>query len=448
MGPIWLGIDDTDSPNGGCTTWVLTELLDEARGRGIDLIGEPRLVRLNPNIPWKTRGNAALSARFGIGRGARRRLGEVGGRPVWSYPDGTKLSPAAAESFVEAAWSRVLRSSRTGEPGTDPALVAVDRRLPASLYWRAVRDVVSVDDIVGRLARAGATVRTSGAKRGIVGAAAAVAWPGSHPTWELIAYRERERWGSRRELDTESVRRAQDRFPELFLCHDPRTRRVLVAPHTPCPILFGLRATRPGAPIAARRSIVSEAVDRWVLFRTNQGSGDHLLARPVANLLAYGSAYIAGRVVSAPAVREGGHVSFVLADGAGDEITCRAFEPTKTLPSVAQALRPGDRVRVWGSRDRSPDLRLEGIEVRRLAARWGPARPPRCARCGRATRSLGRTRGFRCARCRRRWPPEAATRARLVPELQPGIYHPTPSARRHLAVRGPEPGRTGRSESF
>ena len=225
----------------------------------IDLIGEPRLVRLNPNVPWKTRGNAALAARFGAGRGRRRQVAEIDSRPVWSYPSGRRLRPSLAARWLERAWNRVLAGSRTGEPGTDPALVAVERPLPASLYWNAVREVVAVPTVREVLRRHGAFIRTSGSERGIVGASAAIAWPEAHPTWELIAYRAPERWGRARRVDTASVRRARSRYADLFLCDDPRTRRLLVAPHTPCPILFGLRGTRPRAPLAARGIVRSRA---------------------------------------------------------------------------------------------------------------------------------------------------------------------------------------------
>jgi tRNA(Ile2)-agmatinylcytidine synthase len=436
---MWVGIDDTDSPRGGCTTWVLTELLAEARRNGVDLIGEPRLVRLNPNIPWKTRGNAALAARFGVGTGTRRRLGVVDGSPVWSYPRGRPLGVGRAAQWIEHAWERVLASSRVGEPNTDPALVAVDRPLPASLYWNAVREVVPVAEVDDVLEAEQAIVRTSGSRRGVVGASAAIAWRGARCSWELIAYRSPERSHLPREVDAESVREAQRRNPDLFLCEDPRTRRILVAPHTPCPILFGLRGTRPEAPMAARRIVRSEPVDRWVLFRTNQGSGDHLRRRPAAELTEFRSAVILGTVVSSPEVLAGGHVRVRMVDPAGVGVTCVAFEPTKTLPHVVGSLIPGDLVRVWGSRSEDPSLHLEGVELVRLELRSGPSRPPRCATCHRSTRSLGHLRGFRCPGCRRRWPPEAASRAVLTPTFEVGVYHPTPSARRHLAPRGPEP---------
>ncbi len=436
---MWIGIDDTDSPSGGCTTWVLTELLRAARAAGVDLIGEPRLVRLNPNVPWKTRGNAALAAHFGIGAGRRRTIGSVEGRPLYEYARGEALSAAPAREWVARAWSIVRGAARTGDPGTDPALVAMTRPPPRRLYANAVRSIVDAASVRRELKERGATVLFEGSERGVVGASAAIAWPGRRPTYELLAYREPARWGGPRRLDRASVRRAVEREPALFLCEDRRTRRVLVAPHTPCPILFGLRATDRAAPLAARSMIRSEPVERWVLFRTNQGSGDHLRPVPLGELAPFTSGRLAGAVLAAPEVRPGGHVAFSIGDQDGHAVDCLAFEPTKTLPAVARSLRPGDALRVWGSRARDPVVRLEGIEIVRLVPRLGPPRPPRCPTCRRAADSLGRQRGYRCARCRRRWPPEAARAERTLPRYGVGTYHPTPSARRHLAPLGPEP---------
>lgn len=435
---MWIGIDDTDSPRGGCTTWALTELIAESRRAGVDLIGEPRLVRLNPNVPWKTRGNAALAARFGRGRGRRRRLGEIEGEPILSFPEGRELPPDESRGWLDRAWQRLLSASRAGEPGTDPAMVAVRAPLPARLYWDAVRKLVDVTEVRRLLERSRAFVRTCGSERGIVGAAAAVAWRGAHPTWELIAYRAPERWGRPRQVDAESVRTAAARFPGLFLCEDPRTRRLLVAPHTPCPILYGLRGTDARSPLAARPLVRSEPVDRWVIFRTNQGTGDHLRPLRARELAPFEAGILTGTVDSSPEVVEGGHVRLSLRDEAGDSVPCLAFEPTKTLPRVAGALVAGDRVRLWGSRGEDPAFRLEGIEIVRLVPRVGRLEAPRCPACDRPSHSLGRSRGYRCRECRRRWPPEAAVRSATRPAFGPGVYHPTPSARRHLAPRGPE----------
>src|SRR5674536_397443 len=54
-----IGIDDTDSPRGMCTTYlgtILKKTLEQELGDSIEL----RLIRLNPTIKFKTRGNAAI----------------------------------------------------------------------------------------------------------------------------------------------------------------------------------------------------------------------------------------------------------------------------------------------------------------------------------------------------------------------------------------------------
>jgi tRNA(Ile2)-agmatinylcytidine synthase len=432
---MWIGVDDTDGPDGGCTTYVLTEIVRVARDLGFDLIGDPRLVRLNPNVPWKTRGNGALAARFGHGRGTRRKVGEIEGRPVWSFGRGTRLTQVERRRLLSGAWGAV-EGARSHSVGSDPALIGAATRLPAALYREAVSSVVPLSATLRALRTAGAETRTDGSRRGLVGAAASVAWPGRRATWELLSYRRAGAIGSPRDVDAASVRGAAARFPSLFLCHDGRTRRLLVAPHTACPILFGLRSTDAKVLDRARRMVRSEPVDRWMTFRTNQGTGDHARTRSIRELRPFDAARLVGTVASAPLRRPGGHVAFDLRDPSG-VVTCVAFEPTKTLPRVARSLHPGDGIVVWGGRGRDRTFRLEGIQLRTRRPRYR-LEPPRCLRCDRRAGSAGTGRGYRCPGCRRRFPPESARRIPLADEFGPGTYHPTPSARRHIAPRGPE----------
>jgi len=69
-----------------CTTYLATLMLDEFSD--LDLIGLPRLVRLNPNIPWKTRGNAAICISLGRGLGRSKICGDLGGRELKYFEDG------------------------------------------------------------------------------------------------------------------------------------------------------------------------------------------------------------------------------------------------------------------------------------------------------------------------------------------------------------------------
>jgi tRNA(Ile2)-agmatinylcytidine synthase len=397
-------------------------------------------VRLNPNVPTKTRGNAALVARFAHGRGAPDVVGALPSGPVLSYPAGRELSESERTRLADVLWTTVLSASAGPDPGTDPALLLLRRRPPAELYWEAVRRIVTLEEVQGWLAGTDPIVRSVPSGVGQIGAAAALAWPGGHPTWEAIAYREPGRWGSDRRVDRVSVVRAIERHPELFLCWDARTRRLLIAPHTACPILFGVRATDPRAAAAALQEIRSEPVERWLLFRTNQGTGDHVRRPWPVPAVPFTTGSLSGRLTEPPAPGRGGHLLFPLELDSGVRVRCAVFEPTKTLPRVVRSLLPGDRVRLWGGSQEDPVFRVEGLDLISLKPRRVPQANPRCPRCHRRMGSLGAGRGFRCARCRHRAPPETRASTDVPPEFPVGRYHPTPSARRHLAPRGPEPG--------
>ena len=92
---VYIAVDDTDSRTGNCTTYLLTEIMRELSDT--DIIGNPRLVRLNPAVPWKTRGNGSLVLRVGEGTGAKKRIGAINGTDIHCFPAATEREPDAAE---------------------------------------------------------------------------------------------------------------------------------------------------------------------------------------------------------------------------------------------------------------------------------------------------------------------------------------------------------------
>ena len=56
---LHIGFDDTDSLKGSCTTHLATKIIEEISNR-VTFLDYPRLIRNNPNVPWKTRGNGAI----------------------------------------------------------------------------------------------------------------------------------------------------------------------------------------------------------------------------------------------------------------------------------------------------------------------------------------------------------------------------------------------------
>lgn len=61
---LHIGIDDTDSPEGMCTTYLASQIISEFKDNGIELADYPRLIRLNPFARFKTRGNGGVSLKI------------------------------------------------------------------------------------------------------------------------------------------------------------------------------------------------------------------------------------------------------------------------------------------------------------------------------------------------------------------------------------------------
>lgn len=425
--PLLVGIDDTDSLQGMCTTYVAAELV--SRVESLDLIGRPRLVRLNPNIPWKTRGNGALCLAFGEGRGTPFEVGADGGEPLEAYP---RSAPAArSRSLERMALETVMELADLRDGEAQPGLVVSRVRPEASLYTMAVREVVPWRAVEPYLEAADFYAAPRG-RRGLVGALAALAWRPSDRTYEVLAYRAREAWGSPRRVRREDVRALDARFPTTFNNYDEENDYMATVPHSPCPVLLGIRGEDPGALPQALVSLDAEPAARWLVFETNQATDDHLVARPIARLRPHTSASVEGEVAAPPRDLPGGHVVFPLVGGG--TIDCVAYEPTKGFRRVVRQLRSGDRVRVHGSvREKPRALNLEKIEILHLEPAQEKVANPSCPSCGRRMKSAGKGAGFRCRPCGARAPQESARHARVRRSIREIAYEPPVVARRHLS---------------
>lgn len=424
---LWVGIDDTDSLRGMCTTFLATEIVRELT-HDFDLIGYPRLVRLNPNIPWKTRGNGALALRVGKGSGSPIPVGRIEGRDILAFP--RARGPEDARSVFETVAGLLEEWSEFQDPTTNPACVVLRHRPSASLYWKAVRGVVTRSEARRALRGLGHT-RAYKNGRGIIGAASAVAWRPRDRTYELLAYRSAVRWGTPRTIDAASVRDMDASFPSTFNNFDYVNGKVVIAPHSPCPVLFGIRGDDPRDLPSAATAIRGEAPERWLIFETNQGTDDHI--RPGDwSLEPWTATTVQGTVASEPRTRSGGHVLLELQGPR--RMTVAAYEPSKQFRSVVRALRPGDRLRVWGSvRDDPRTLNLEKVELVARAESLRKVSNPRCERCGKRMKSAGHDAGYRCPRCHARAPSSSATFVLEPREIRVGLYEPPASARRHIS---------------
>jgi tRNA(Ile2)-agmatinylcytidine synthase len=421
-----LAFDDTDSPEGMCTTYLAALVIEELSD--YDLIGLPRLVRLNPNVPWKTRGNAAICLSMGEGSGRPRVCGSVGWGPLRCFPSG---KPADAAELVHRASKVLERVARFDCDMTNPGIVASNRKPPPSLYWRAVREVVPLSEVEGMLDHSGAVWKKYKTGRGIIGAAAAMSWRPRDRTWEVIAYRSPDLIGTPRDIDAKSVIRMDKATRLTFNNYDYENGHIAIAPGSPCPILFGIRGDSAEELLKARTMIKGEKADKWLLFLTNQATEDHIVDRRIADLRPRDSARVRVRVVSPPVTIPGAHVILRVSDGA--EIDAAFYEPSRAFRDVARALLPGDTLTLYGSVRTSPrSLNVEKMHVRKLVEDVRKVHNPVCKTCGKSMGSMGTGQGYRCKKCGAKALAEAAEFRAFPRAVRPGWYEPPVASRRHL----------------
>ena len=69
-----------------------------------DLVDYPRLVRLNPNVPWKTRGNGAVALTLGKGIGSKKLIGELDGKQFFIFEKSTEKKYDKVKSLLAYAF--------------------------------------------------------------------------------------------------------------------------------------------------------------------------------------------------------------------------------------------------------------------------------------------------------------------------------------------------------
>lgn len=386
----WLGLDDTDTLNDGCTTYTLHRLLN-ALPEGV-IAGTPSLVRLWPFAEHRTRGNAAVAVQL-------------------STDDEPRLL-----DFLEAYWNEFLAPLRglvsQGEKlrpqaPTDPGMVWFSEQPASSEYYsRAVQTRVTIDE-------APTPTRKWGG-RGCIGATAAVVWPKHLTTWEAIAWRKQERWsGEERNVCDVAIKHVSG-LERTFMTRDPTSQRSLISPRGTCPVLFGVRGTsKEAAELAATMLLEAEATEPIIgmrVFQTNQASDDHL------------NSVLSGTVIGIEVLRRG---TTKIQTESGDWM---AFAESGDIKLMAQSMRPGDRIDVYGL-EASPGV--VHIEKLRITHAMPLKVRPTCKACNRTMKAMGTNQGVRCPECKAKqsepWS-EIEREVALNTWMQPPI-----DARRHLA---------------
>lgn len=421
---MFIAVDDTDSIKGNCTTFLATEIIRELSD--FDLIGNPRLVRLNPAVPWKTRGNGSLVIEFGKGVGEKRCIGMLDNEKIYCYNSLTKDEPDHQKIMDRI----VPLVQKYHEDDSNPGLLISSKKPDVSFYNRGVTTIMGREEINSEIKKIGATAFTIGNGRGLIGAICGLAWIPKDWTFELLAYRERNKWGTPRYFDPLSVKKMDCDFPTTFNSWENKREKVAMFPATPCPVLYGLRGDVEKDVIDAANTLKTEVRDRWFVFLTNQGTDDHIIRN--ADIVVSNQSYlITGTVTSKAEHIKGSHV-FVNIKTKYGTITCGAYEPSKEFRLIFDQLIPGDVIEVMGEyRDFPKTLNVEKLHVISIVDRVEKISNPICPSCDKKMNSVGKGQGYRCKKCHIKT--KNAIFKRKERWIVPGWYEPPTCARRHLS---------------
>jgi len=223
-------------------------------------------------------------------------------------------------------------------------------------------------------------------------------------------------------------------YPNTFSSYDKENEKILIAPHGNDPVFYGLRGENPSSVINASKLIeTNEKLDGYMIFKTNQGTSEHLKHKiDVKKLKPYTSGIVTGIILDKPKMERGGHVFFSLALR-GQKIRCGIYKPTK-ITAAAMGLIQGDKICVGGgirkaSKNHKRILNVEFFKILQLVKNLKSINPI-CKKCNKKMKSKGKNQGFKCVKCKNK--SYNKTIQEIQRKIKQKLYIPSVSAHRHL----------------
>ena len=379
---LHIGIDDTDSPDGMCTTYLASQIIN----------------RFEDNLRIEN-------------------------------DDKADLAKAIVLEEVE-------KLSMFDCDNTNPGVIFYEGEITKEMQdyaFRAIYEFITISEAEEFGKSVGCEIHKFKKGRGIIGSIAAISLPLSDCTYELLAYRAPENFGTPRQINHDSVYEMdRQTFPDTFENIDYSEDYIAIEPKTPCPVLYGIRSNTPDVLIEAKGMVeVGEVIDDWCIFKTNQHTDMHIQkAKDISSMRQFGCYKVVGTVKNKPTIIDGGHMFFYISDETG-EIECGAYEPTKNFRKTVSHLRPGDVIRVYGGIGEHSTFNVEKFQV--IELNDIDYQNPICE-CGKKMTSAGKNKGFKCKKCGRKIKSSKKVPIKIQRYLENAQFYETPvSARRHLS---------------
>lgn len=414
-----LAIDDTDSNTSMCTTYLGTIILELLKDNNAEFIDFPWLIRLNPNIPYKTRGNGSV-----------------------------KISFYCNSEMIDDLWKKIVNLVRQYSDieaeNTSPGVVLLQGEIPAffnKLYIKALYELIELEDVKSNLEVYKNKLKLFSLKegRGLIGASSAIGAILSDYTYEFIAYRYEKNCKTKRVIDKQSVLKADKATPLTFNNIDyDHGNDVMILPHGNDPIFCGIRGETTEQVIEMWKKLnIEEPIEKVMIFRTNQHTKVHFPKLFNGDELGpYKSVKTIGKIITNPHDIEGGHVIFSVEIG-NKIVDCAAYEPTKKFRNIIRELIIGDEIIIFGG-IRKPEsarnltINVEEIQIVKLKEIFDQI-TPKCPSCKLTLKSAGTKAGFKCKKCNYKTKTKNYMIIPKTRKLKTGIRYVTPvCAQRHL----------------
>jgi len=406
-----IGFDDTDSPKGMCTTYLAFKIVDYLKKERVQFLDYPKLIRFNPNIPWKTRGNGAV---------------------------GLKIKTSNPKKIKKKITDFVIKYSDV-KNGANPALVFFENKIIPDEFKKfselALCQLIKRDYAKKFAIKNNLESFYLGNGQGLVGAIGAIGYRFDDQTVELLSYRTKNQFGKKRIISKESVKIMQEKtYPSTFNSYDKTKNKVLITPHGPDPVFYGIRGEDTKSLLSASKLIkTQERLYGYLIFKSNQGTSAHLKNEiNVDEFKPYSSGVIVGTVLREPIMEKGGHVFFSILSK-NIEVRCAVYEPTGITNEIMD-LKNGDKVKIGGavrkaSKKHPRVFNIEFLQIINLEKNLQLTNPL-CSNCNKKMKSKGRNQGFQCIICGKK---EKTKSIKHIPrKIRKQLYLPIISAHRHL----------------
>lgn len=424
---LHVGFDDTDSPKGMCTTFLAYKIVNYLKKQDLEFLDFPRLIRFNPNIPWKTRGNGAVSIKI------------------------KTKNPSKIKNKIK----NFVSTYSDTENGANPGLVFYENKTIPSQFTEfselALWQLINRKEAKIFASKNNLEIFYKGNGQGLVGAIGAIGYHFGDSTLELLSYRKPSKFGKERKISSESVKTMQEKTsPYTFNSFDNDKSKVLITPHGPDPVFYGIRGERVDSLLRASKILkTKEKLAGHMIFKSNQGTGDHLKnTLTKTTMKPYASGIITGTVSGKSKIKKGGHVFFSIKSEI-DELQCAVYKPTG-ISSIALGLIKGDKICVGGGLRKASKihpriLNIEFIEILDLKRNF-VKKNPFCTKCQKTMKSKGHNQGFQCVKCGKI--SKNKTILEIPREIKKQLYIPKVSAHRHLSRPFSRLGRINKRSKF